>query len=66
MTERMTVAVADLIPGDIIPVRGYTVEGYPHLSHHMGQGTYVEVTTAKGLPLGLFYADSERTVDIIR
>lgn len=60
MRERM--AYADLIPGDILPVRGYLVVGYPH-GGPLGR-TWVPVDSKGGYMKIL--VPSEDMVSIIR
>jgi hypothetical protein len=67
MSKRETLAVADLIPGDVVLPEGYPVYGYAY-----GQGAYTvvpmgRVSTRTGfLVLDWAYADSEIQVDVIR
>jgi hypothetical protein len=68
MSKRETLAVADLIPGDmVIDGFGYLVSGYPY---GMGRYTVVpmdRISTRTGfITLDWAYADSEIQVDVIR
>lgn len=63
MAEYQTLAAADLIPDDVIPVRGYTVTGYPYAGP-MGL-TALPVETRKGIPM-ILYVESETPYEVIR
>lgn len=62
--ERITVAVADLIPGDIVISHGHAVNGYPYGGKAM-PGTVVPYDEA-GINVGRYYPDSETPVQILR
>lgn len=61
---RETVAVADLIPGDIVISKGWEVNGYPHGGPTL-PGTVVPFDF-KGINIGFYYPDSETQVHILR
>jgi hypothetical protein len=61
---RETVAVADLIPGDVVVADGKVVNGYPHGVKGL-PGTLVPFDM-HGLNMGVYYGDSETPISIIR
>jgi hypothetical protein len=63
MATRETLAAADLIPGDILPVRGWHVTGYPYAG--VLDRTALPVTTAGGLNM-IAYVPSETPYSVIR
>ncbi len=66
---RDTVAVADLIPGDVVLPQGYTVEGHAYGVRGL-PGRVVpmaRISTRTGfLVLDWYYANPEMLVDVIR
>jgi len=64
--NRETVAVADLIPNDIILPEGWVVIGYPHGVPAMSGSVVWMDRFAKGIYIGQYYPDSEAPVQILR
>lgn len=65
MTERMSIPVADLIPGDTLVPKGWVVDRYPH---GMGTlpGTLVYWERKANLVVGQYYPSPEERVQILR
>lgn len=67
--ERHTLAVADLIPGDIIIAKGWTVDWYPRAAPRALGGTMLPCDRSdNSVPFVVsdYYKDSETPVDILR
>lgn len=62
--ERITLAVADLIPGDTLIPEGFVVNGYPYGSPTL-PGTIVPLDE-NGINFGRHFYDSEAQVKILR
>lgn len=62
--ERITVAAADLIPGDIVISKGWEVNGYPHGGPTL-PGTVVPFDF-DGVNIGFYYPDPESPLNILR
>lgn len=62
--ERIMVAVADLIPGDVVIAEGKVVNGYPYGGKSM-PGTVVPYDW-DGVMIGKYYPDPETPFQVLR